>query len=94
MDKGAGVAKQSRWYYDHEDGVCKVREMLFYQESYNFNFLMFTFTKFLSVLLCLRGHLTRLNFPRSGLIQEVLVETFGTGLQHFLLTILVLLMGL
>ncbi len=39
MDKGAGVAKQSRWYYDHEDGVCKVSEMLFYQESYNFKFL-------------------------------------------------------
>ena len=24
VDKGSGEAKQARWHYDHEDGVCKV----------------------------------------------------------------------
>jgi hypothetical protein len=30
VDKGTGDAKQARWYYDHEDGVCKVSELIFY----------------------------------------------------------------
>jgi hypothetical protein len=30
VDKGTGDAKQARWYYDHEDGVCKVSGLIFY----------------------------------------------------------------